>query len=80
MTCGLAEEETRLVTSRGRNNSARQRLVMCQSFCVLTCICERRIYVALSCLWIAEAPDQGPPADRLRAVLSVGTNRAPCQG
>ena len=47
MTCGLAEEETRLVTSRGRNNSTRQRLVMCHSFCVLTCIYERRISVAL---------------------------------
>ena len=54
MTCGLAEEETRLVTSRAKQLT-RRRLVMCHSFRVLTCICERRIYVALSSLdWIAE--------------------------
>ena len=66
MTCGLAEEETRLVSSRGPY--ARHARRGTGSIFVISELSKK------------QAPDQVPPADRLRADLSVGTNRASCNG
>ena len=57
MACGLAEEEARLVTSRGGDPPA-TRVVSW-------------LFLLRSRGW-ATAPDQAPPADRLRAVLFRG--------
>ena len=69
MTCGLAEEETRLVSSRaaGRSSPAAGSVFV-------------MVVVVDFCSALIKAPDQVPPADRLRAVLSVGTNRASFAG
>ena len=47
MTCGLAEEETRLVTSRSVASIARRRLAFVSWCSYLAVIRERRIYDAL---------------------------------
>ena len=64
MTCSLAEEETRFVASRtGRGPVGEPAL--------------RQLELGCFDRALVGAPDGVPPADRLRAVLSVGTNRAP---
>ena len=66
LVCGLAEEETRLV---GEGSGARKQWACDASFAYCR-VCESNRFI----VW--KTPDRLPPADRLRAVLPVGTNRA----